>query len=776
MRGKFILLFCLFCTANRLLAQVRLAGKITDSQGTPLSFASVILHHSGKRFASTASNEYGRFDLFVTKDTATHFSVTVSLVGYTAYTRFFIYPDTSFLGNIKLVRAEASLGNVTVTSNKPLVTRKADRYIINVENSFLANGNSALEVLQRSPGLWVDNNGSIRIRGNQSVTVMVNDIVQRMSGDELAEYLRSLRSEDISKIEVIPNPSAEYEAAGAGGIVHIVLKKARKDGLTGSVFTQYRQQGQEPLYGSGASGDYKSGPLYMSGGFSLVKDINNSYGNTSNRFADGGYFTTVGTRHNDNDRNQYRLSVSYDLSKTQSLILQHAYSGTRMHHGFLNDIQQYSASGKNITGTNATDWIRNLDQTSTNVLYQVRTDTAGSALKLKAEYTHGTREEVNTFTGLYSDPLQNQVLVSNTPSKTRIRSLQADYTQVLRNNLTFATGIKYAGIERDNLVGMSPFNYQENLWMGYLALDKTIHTTSFKPGLRVEQTLSKGSSTIAGTNFSRTYTGLFPSLFISQVLDKDKGSSLTFGYAKRLQRPGFNELNPYRLQLSTVVSIKGNPALLPQYTHNFEMGWQMKNGWSLTGYLSLTTDIISQLTTPVGNQSEVQYMNLDKNTGYGMNIEAPIRIVKAWTTYNSFSAFHNDYTTPTFHNSQNTFSFRQTHSLSFPKWVDINFMIEYRSPYVNANSRVGDYSYTDLTISRRIMKGKARLRFTISDIFNTTRETEQTNYLGSFSEFYQKRQTRNFGLSFNYNFSIGKKFNTKKIEQGASEEKNRLGN
>jgi outer membrane receptor protein involved in Fe transport len=772
---KIFFIFSLLCLVSGLAAQVTISGKVTDQAGKPLSFVSVTLKHGGKRFLSTATHESGKFDLVLSKDTLTHFTIDLSLIGYVAITKPFTYPDTSFLSNIILVSSETSLGNVTVTSNKPLVTRKADRYIINVENSFLANGNSALDVLQRSPGLWVDNNGSIRIRGNQSVTVMVNDVVQRMSGDELAEYLRTLRSEDISKIEIIPNPPAEYEAAGAGGIVHIVLKKAKKDGLTGSVSTQYRQQGKDPLYGFGGSGDYKSGDLYMTGGFSYTKDINNSYGNTQNRFADGGYFKSIGTRHNDNDRKQYRFNLSYELSKTQSIIVQTQYSGTAMRHGFFNDISQYSG-GKNSTGTNTTDWIRNLFQTSTNVLYQIKTDTLGSVFKLKAEYTHGTREEINTFTGTYSDPLQNQVLISNTPSETNIVAVQADHLEVYKNTWQFRTGIKYAGVERNNLVGIYPFNYQENLLMGYAAIEKTIQQTSIKLGLRTEQTWSKGSSTIAGTNFSKSYIGLFPTLFISHVLDKEKGAALSFSYAKRLQRPGFNELNPYRVQLNTVVSIKGNPSLRPQYTHNFDLSWQMNNGWSLTGFLSLTTDIITQLTTPVGNQSEVQFMNLDKNNGYGLNMELPIRITKKWTTNNSLSLYHSNYTTNTFNNSRTTFAVNHSESFAWPSFVDIDIQASYRSPYVNANNRVADNCYSDIYFSRRIMKGKARLRLIITDIFNMTREAEQTDYLGAYSEFYQKRQTQNFGLSFNYNFSIGKKFNTKKIEQTLSDEKGRLGN
>ncbi|RZL96934.1 MAG: hypothetical protein EOO88_63380 [Pedobacter sp.] len=138
--------------------------------------------------------------------------------------------DSAFLGNSMMSETVQTLQTVNIKGNKPLIERKTDRYIINVENGALAQGLSAFEVLQKSPGIWVSQNGNIRIKGNQSVMVMINDVVQRMSQDDLAEYLKSLRSEDISKIEVIYNPPAEFEASGTGGIVHIVLKKSRKDG------------------------------------------------------------------------------------------------------------------------------------------------------------------------------------------------------------------------------------------------------------------------------------------------------------------------------------------------------------------------------------------------------------------------------------------------------------------------------------------------------------------------------------------------------------------
>lgn len=776
MQKKWTILCLLLCIAQSITAQVILSGKVVDGYDKPLSFVSVILEQNKQRSGFTATNETGQFRLAVTRDSAAHFSILFSLVGYKSRTLTITYPDTASLANIILEPEQLTLGNVTVTSNKPIVMRKPDRYIINVENSFLANGNSALEVLQRSPGLWVDNNGGISIRGNQSVTVMVNDVVQRMTGDELAEYLKTLRSEDISKIEVIPNPPAEYEAAGAGGIVHIVLKKARKDGLNGSFFAQYRQQGHTSLYGPGLSADYKSGNFYVTGGLSLIQDLNNSYGDNATIFPDGSYFNSVGTRRNDNGRQQYRLSMSYDITPKQSFVLQSVMGGTQMHHAFFNDVQQRNSAGQEISGINNTDWLRKMFHTSTNALYQLQTDTIGSVFKLKAEYTTGIRTELNTFTGIYSDPALDEILISNTPSETNIFSAQADHVQVLENQWQFRAGVKYAGITRNNWVSGLPFIYHENLLMGYGTIEKSIRKTSIKLGLRTEQTWSKGRSATGAADFSRTYIGLFPSVFLSRVLDEQKGTGVFFSYARRLQRPAFNELNPYRLQLSTIISIIGNPNLRPQYTHNFEVGTQLGKGWSLTAYLSLTNNIISQLTVPVGGKIENQYLNLDRNNSYGINLEAPLRVTKAWMMNHSFSLYHADYTIQTFRNKRTAFSIRQIHNFQWPKVVDIDVTTEYRSAYANANSRNADFCYTDLGFSHRMMKGKARLRFLISDVFNVSREAAQTDYLGTHTEFYQKRQTRNFALIFSYNFSLGKKFNNKRIDQSASEERNRIGN
>lgn len=786
MRVFFVTMLFLFATAAQ--AQDSLYAKVVDVNNAALSFVSVIVQHENKTIASTATNEKGFFVLPAIFDKGKSYTMRFSLVGFATVSKAFTWPETASVFPVVLMSDQTTLGNVTVNTRKPLVTHRTDRFIINVENSFLANGNSGLDVLQRSPGLWVDNNGGIRIRGNQSVMVMINDVVQRMSQDELAEYLRTLRSEDISKIEVIPNPPAEYEAAGSGGIVHIILKKARKDGLNGYAFAQYRQQGREPSGNIASSLDYKSGKFYLVGGVSISKDVNNSFGHTENIFADQSSFNTIGTRHNDNARQQYRLGFSYELSKRSALTLQSVTAQTQMHHTFYNDVIRQNAS-KTETGINLTDWIRNPQQNSSSAVYTLKTDTLGSSFKIVADYTSGKRNDISTLDEKYADPSQNVTQINTTPSKTNIFSIQSDLTQMFSRDWILRTGVKYARIHRDNDViiedmingvrvlntnASNHFKYSENLAMVYAAVEKNIGKMGYKFGLRGEQTYSNGNSITGGQTFNRKYFGLFPSVFITHAMNDTKTSDIYFSYARRLQRPGFDELNPYRLQLNNVITMRGNPDLQPQYTDNVELGYHFAKGWTSSFYYSRTTGVISQVSMPMGNMFEIKYYNLDQTISYGFNLDAPITIKEGWTLNNSFALYHAYYTLQKVDYKNTTFALRHSENISFKKLFDFDLSTEYNSPYVRANSHVKDVFYLDLGFSKRIMKGKGRVRMYISDVLNNTREAASTVYLNTYTAFYQKRQTQNISLSFSYNFNVGKKFNNKNLESGSTEEKKRI--
>lgn len=783
---KKSLFFLLVFISAKVAGQNIYPGRVTDSRNIPLPFVSVLLSQNDRFLAGVTTDDNGNFKLDFAFQKNEEYSLKLSLVGFKTITHHFIYPDTSSLVFI-LQKTTELLNDIIVTAKRPLVSRRSDRYIINVENSMLANGNSGLEVLQKSPGIWVNSNGAIRIKGNQSIMMMINDVVQRMTEDELAEYLKSLRSEDISKIEVIQNPPAEFEATGTGGIIHIILKKARKDGLNGSVYSVNRLQGDKAYISNGASLDYKVQQIYLSGGVSLSHDKNSSSAFSNITYPDKSQYNTSGTRDNDNRRQQFRFGMGYDINKNQSIGLQSISIGNQFYNKFYTS-SYYEDATEQTMGNAYTNWTRKPLFISTTFNYNWKIDSLGSLFKIVADHMYGKKTEMNQLTATYNDPLQNTTNRVITPIATNVYSLQLDYTKMFDNKLQLKTGAKYARTEKDNLLiredflgsewktdslMSNRFLYLENVLMFYAALEQTFGKTSVKGGLRNETTFSKGDSRTTGQQFNRNYSGWFPSVFITHTFNETKANSVFINYSRRLQRPGFKELNPYRLQFDNHTIMLGNPYLTPQYTNNVEAGYNFLHDFSATVYLAITDKVIGQLATPVsGNIIEYQYQNLDRNTEYGISLSAPFTIMKGWTSSNSAFAYHAAYTINQVKVQKQTFALKSYHTISFKKIVDIEVIGEYRSKYVQSNSVMGSLFYCDIGISRKIFHGKGRVKFYYSDITNSSREREITDYAGTHIYFYQKRQTSNPSISVNYNFSSGKKFNSKKIESGNTDNRN----
>jgi outer membrane receptor protein involved in Fe transport len=767
------------------------SGMVSDEKNNPVPFASVGIVQNGSYVGGSISDEQGRFRISDGFKNETVYSLRISSVGYQPLMVSFTYPDTLALKNIKLKSEANMLATVNVIAQRPLVERKVDRYIVNVEGSVLANGNSALEVLQKSPGIWVDAEGSIKIRGNQSVMVMINDVVQRMSESDLAEYLRSLRSEDISKIEIIPNPPSEFEAAGSGGIIHIILKKAREDGLVGSVSSQYRQQEERPGYNGGLSLNYKLKDLYLSGSLSGGNDETDYIAMTSILYPDQSRYASSTKRYNNNDRVFFRVGAVYDLTKKQSLSLQTTYTVATLSQYFDTNIN-FANSSEPLTGLARSEWYRKPALSSTTVNYSLKLDSLGSSIKFIGDYVYSTKTELNNFAATYTIAERNSTFRNNTPNFTDLYSLQTDFTRMLPRKWEFKAGLKFAATKRDNEVlnedyiagnwlrntGLSNrFIYNEYLSMAYGSLVKTQGKLSIKAGLRVEETRMRGNSITANETFSRTYLSLFPSLFITQQLNEAKGTSVFINYSRRLQRPAFSDLNPYRLQFDNYLTKLGNPDLMPEYTHRVAAGTSLGSGISADIYYTVTTGKIAELASPVSNNViEYQSWNFNNSTGYGLSIDAQSKLNSWWSMNNSLDFYNVAYTLNDFRISQNTWATNSQHTAAIKGFADLDAGINYRSPYVNANTHVAHQLYSYFGVAKRMMNKHLLLRINVSDVLNTAREKDFTEYAGTRIDFYQKRPTRTFGLYLSYSFSSGKKFSDKKIEQSNEEERSRIGN
>lgn len=782
-----LLIFVFFSTTTK--AQSITKGTVTEQTGKGLPFVSVILLHDTTFIIGTITNENGTFYIKYPCLKGQKYNIRFSAIGYAQTESSFICADTTTL-NATLTAVQNTLSEVTITAKKPLITRRADRYILNVENSFLATGNSALDVLRKSPGLWIGNDGTIRIRGNQTVTVMINDVVQRMSEQEISEYFKSLKSEDISRIEIIHTPPSEFEAAGSGGIVHIILKASKKNGLNGSVNAQYRQQGKSPLISSGTSLDYKLDKLVLFGGYTFTSDKINYYSTSDVVYPDNSLYHTYTDINNNVTRNQYRIGATYDLSKNHSIGIQSIGTFNKYIQPFLTDIDYQS--NQHTTGTALSDRERKTNQNSTTLNYIWKIDSLGSSLKFIADYTKSNNKEINNFSSKYNDPTQNSVYRNNTPNTTNIYSFQTDYTKNFKNKLQLKAGFKYVQNKRDNEVltenfignvwttdinSSNHFIYDENIEALYSSLEKTIQKTNVKVGVRAEQTTSKGNSLTSSQTFSKKYTGLFPSLFVLHTFNEEEGNSMYFSFARRLRRPNFNEINPYTLKLDNYSVQIGNPDLQPEYSNSFEIGYNYHNNYSFDIYYNGTKNIIANLINPLPNNIiEYQYQNFNKSSEYGADLSVPIKFTKIWTSNNNISVYHLSYSINNFSIEQTSLSAKSVQTISLKKVVDIDAVADYRSSYVYANSKIPYMFYFDIGFTRKILKEKGRLRLYFTDIFNTLRDKATTNYNNTKVNFYQKRPTQTVSLSFSYNISSGKQFNRKNFEQSNNDERNRIGN
>lgn len=765
-------------------------GAIVDSKGNGIPFASVSLFDENVILRGSISNETGKYQLAFNFLPNYKYQLKFSSVGFQSLMVDFTYPDTNTVKRITLKEDRLTLKTVSVTGTKPLMERKTDRYIVNVEGSYLATGNNGLEVLKQSPGIWVDNDGAIKIKGNQSVMVMINDVVQRMSANDLAEYLRTIRSEDISKIEIISSPPSEFEASGSGGIVHIILKKSRRDGLVASVNTQYRQLNTRGAYNGGISLNYKVKNLYLFGSIGTGKEKSESIATNKINYPNQDFYSSNTDRFNNNSNAKYQFGAGYDLGKNQSLGLQTVQTVNKLNQYF--DTHILYERSQDLTGLARSEWYRKPMLSGTTVNYVWKIDSLGSGFKVISDYIYSKRTELNNFSSAYSLPAKNSIYRNNTPNTTSLYSLQTDYTKVFKNKVSFKTGLKYAATMRDNevrnenLVGgewvlntglSNQFIYKENLSMAYASLEKTWKRFSVKAGVRAEHTHMNGNSITANEQFTRNYLGFFPSVFVNQKLNEETGSSIYFSYSRRLQRPSFSDLNPYRLQFDDYLTQLGNPNLTPEYTQKFEIGAFLWKSLSAEVYYAATTDKVGQLAKPVaGNIIEYQNRNFNGSNEYGFSLFAPIKFFKWWTMNTSFAGYNLSYNLDSYTIKQTTFYMGLQHTIALKNVVDLDVGAYYRSPYITANTHFADRFNADIGFSRRFFAKSFQLRGFFSDIFNTAREKDVTEYLGTKIDFYQKRPTRTVSLALSYTFISGKKFNNKKIEQSNDDEKRRIGN
>jgi hypothetical protein len=761
-----------------------ISGKVLDEVQKPFPYATVSLLNAKDSVLvrGTLTTDNGSYSLQNIKEGS--YLLSFYVVGYKKVFRgplaITAQKSNHSLAAVPLSMDSKQLKGVEIVKQKPLIERQIDKTVINVENSALAAGNTALEILQKSPGVTVDKDGKISLKGKQGVTVMLDGKPTYLSSEQLANLLRSTEGNAIQSIELITNPSAKYDAAGNSGIINIKLKKSRNYGTNGSVFVG-AGYGKYYKANSGFSINHREKKFNVFGNFDISR--NKSYSGTdivrvNSTSTEQTYFNQTNFNKRFRTNSNFKGGVDYFINDNNTIGF--AINGYNSHGHTDGDVltligSQPSTTDSSVVGENPSTYKYN--GISYNLNYKGTLDTLGQEITIDADYSQYIGQQNNQFNNVYLNGLgqvykPSYIFRNATPSDTKIRAVKSDYTYPINKDMKMEFGVKASFVKTDNnyvfenfladtwqndVTRSNRFLYDENINAAYANISRKFKTTSIQLGLRAEQTNSKGNSITEDKVVDRHYFNLFPSVFINQELSKNNDLGVSF--SRRIDRPDYGSLNPFVSYLDLYTYRFGNPFLKPQYTNAFELSYSFKKTLNVTLGYSHTKDVISDvlLTDTAKKTIFISNQNLATQDSYNMNISYPLAITKWWSTTNNFTGYYNKFKTPDllgvpYESGKVAFNFNSNQTIKMSGSLNFELSGYYQSRQVYGTLLIEPQYGIDMGLSANLLEKKLNLKFAANDVFklqksSITSTIPSQNYVVS-----EKWESRVFRLTCTYRF------------------------
>ncbi|MBB2954130.1 TonB-dependent receptor [Sphingobacterium sp. JUb56] len=783
---RIVLIGILILTGITLYSQVNdkyITGKVVDRNMSPITLATVSLHdRNDKLILSTSTDSLGQFNLrFGVKG---KYFVKVSHVGDKDYqSAIFELIDVN-LGTLKLLPLENILEEATVEGRKKTVQVDGGTFIYNVENTLGGQDVSVLEALKRAPGVFVENESDITLNGKSGVQILLDGRQTFLSGKELTDLLKSLSSNNLKSIEIINSPTAKYEATGAAGIININTKKNQVRGLNGNVSTAV-------AYGISAKQLQNATLNYRVDKLNIFANYSHTLGN---------YHYLYGTNRQQNGK-AYN-SHTKDVDKRQKMSSQVGidyYLNDKNTIGFL-------ANGNFIFGGGITDTRTEISTLPSllmeesldaiNDYYGQRTarynfnfnykyeDTLGRSLNLDADYGFFDKWNKNLQSNIYRDHQQN-ILQENLYRTLNgididLKGIKIDYGMNLWQG-KLETGFKYSNVGSKNNarffhVDKGPdsldnrrtndFHFDEHTTSAYLDYKRTLGKWSLQGGVRIENSNSKGTlfynenGAELDDDIKRNFTNLFP--FFSATRPLGENQTVSLSYAKRIERPAYQDLNPFIYMLDELSFWQGNPFLSPSLTHRLTVLYSLRSATVVSFNFAYTDQLNAKVTDTLDNDKIVM---ISRNVG----------IQKHWSlslTQNFTPKFWWDLTfNGLLYFIQNDVSFDQYRNLNLQQAAGrVSLVQSFRLPLkmraevtavYNSNRLSGantisrEISQVDVAFQKILLNDKATIRFAINDIYKGNQSKYTQNFPGFVSNSYGYYESRQVRLSFSYRFSSG---------------------
>jgi iron complex outermembrane receptor protein len=802
--APFLLSFLLFSVGLYGQRKAQIYGTISTDDNYPAAYATLILNQaedSAMVKAGTTDLD-GNFD-FVEVPSG-KYRLNISYVGYRDYQTdvFELEPGTAKeMSNLVLTSQAEEISEIVVTALRPIVEVHPDKTVFNVDGSINATGNTALELLRKAPGVMVDNNDNIMLQGKSGVKVYIDGKPSPLSTADLANYLKSLQSSDIDAIEIITNPSAKYDAEGNAGIINIKLKKDKKLGANANINSSYRV-GTYSKYNNSVSFNYRNYDLNVFGNYSNFTGKHTNFMHLYREQVGTG-FDQFGGHISDNLNHNFRLGTDFFLSKKSTvgiLVNGNLSNGNWSSNSRTLISPLLSGHTENVLlASNSLDYERNNLNFNLNYVYD---NGNGTTMNIDGDFGRyrngGESLQPNFYMNATEDALlEERVFFSLTPTDINIYTFKVDFEKNLGGG-KFSAGAKYSRVETDNTYDFfdviddqrirnidrsNNFVYDENVNAGYVMFQKQIEKWNFSAGLRMEHTHSNGVLTseklIDNTAVERDYIDWFPSGGITfQVNDNH---SVGINYSRRIDRPSYQDLNPFEYKLDELTFEKGNAFLTPQYTNSFSLTHTYKYKLNTTLSYSVTDDLITQITDTLdASATFITRVNLARQKTLSLTISYPFSVSKKWDVYANVSAFRTANTADfgsgkTIDIAANTVRIYTQNTFSLPHDFKLELSGFYNSPSLwGGNFEMDAMWGVDAGIQRKFFSDRATLKLAVTDIFHT-QQWHGVNQFGGLSMDVSGRwESRQFRMSLSYLLGNNQVKASRKRSTGLEEEQRRI--
>ena len=793
MKKLLQLTFALLATMNSFAQNSgSVTGVVLDEKSEILPFTNVLLLKAKDSTLAKAvtSDIEGKF--LIENAPFNNYLLKISMVGYgEIYTPKFILNEANLsfkFEPIKLTLQTQMLKEVSVTAKKPFIEQHLDKTVVNVENSIVGSGNTALEILEKAPGVAIDRqNDQIKLKNKNGVIVMIDGRRNYMSNEVLMQYLTNMSSENIASIEIITNPSSKYDASGNSGIINIKLKKNSSYGTNGTLSIGggkafipntpsdlWRNSNNISLNHRNAKWNiYGNGNLSRYSFFSDNSIVRTTYFDKESINFDA-YSERVGRGLN----STVKLGADYFLNNKTTIGIMADFNNSdgKMIAGGLTKIQMVEANTKTSMTPNS---IRNdhSKNYSANLNLKHNFNEKGKEMAFDIDYSGFRNNATQNFDNRYFDSnnIETTVLIQrqNTPSDINIFASKIDFTIPKNDKTKIEFGAKTSFVKTDNdflfeyqndskwntdLGKTNHFVYTENVNAAYMNYGHSWKKVNFQTGLRLEHTHSTGNSITLDKVVDRNYLSLFPTMFLNQELNKN--NALRYSYSRRIDRPNYQQLNPFLFFIDPYTYEEGNAFLKPQFTDNFELTYSYKGATSLTlGYARTHDNMFQVLFQNDSTRSTYQTtINLNKTENYSANLSFPITVTKFWTMQNNISLYRQSFQDPNLSGKAldvsvwaGNFYFSNTLTLKKQWSAELNMWYNTKNLYGIVRVLTPQYA-VNMGIQKSFLKKKAKLKLNVSDIFLTSFFTGEVKYQNINLDIHNRWASRRASLTFTYNF------------------------